>query len=757
MIVSTHLRGLSVLFAAGLFGCGDEAETVPPLPKSSAPAGQEPAARSLPAPVEETPPSHRRMLRALARVAEGTDEEHHYQGEGRYRTLRARLEAAGARAPWQAYLETGRAALEMGREREGLEILTRGHDGLLDGSIPGDVDAKVAVTYYLAVGWLRLAETENCCARPGVTGCILPIAGAGIHDRPEGSEHAVRYLEEMLSMTAVDSYWHRAARWLLNLAWQTLGRWPDAVPEELRIPASAFQPDPEIEFPAFPNVARALGLDTFSLSGSVVADDFDGDGLSDLLVSTWDTHGQLRLHRNVGDGTFEDVTEAAGLAGLFGGLNMVQADYDNDGDIDVLVLRGAWIMERGRHPNSLLQNQGDGTFVDVTFDAGLGDDHRPTQTADWADYDLDGDLDLYIGNEGSSRQAFANQLFRNEGDGTFRNVAAAAGVADEGFTKAVAFGDYDDDGYPDLYVSNFGERNRLYHNEGDGTFVDIAPLLGVTEPIQSFPTWWWDFDNDGDLDLYVANYHSGISHVAGHHLGHERDFDLARLYRNDGAEGFTDVAEAMGLTCPQMPMGSNYGDVDNDGWLDFCLGTGSPGYDSLMPNALYVRRGDRFVDVALQAGYAHLQKGHGIALVDLDRDGDLDIFQQLGGAFRGDGFRDALFENPGFGNRWIAVELVGTRSNRSAIGARIRVDVREGGDVRSIFRQVTSGGSFGASPLLQTIGLGRATEIVGLEIRWPRGGAKQEHGPPRVGSRIRIVEGRDEVEVVAAPAFEFAR
>lgn len=721
--------------ASALTSCGDDTD------RTVAPAAAGVAAS------EQLPASHLRMVRTLAQIAARTEAENHYQGAGRYEALRARLQAAGALAPWQAYLETGKAALEIGREREGIELLTRAYTGLRDGSLQGDVDARVAITYSLAVGWLRLAETENCCARPDANGCILPIEGTGIHSATEGSVQATRYLEEMLAETVPDSYWHFAARWLFNLAQQTLGKWPTAVPEALRLPDRVFRPDPDQQRPKFPEVARQLGLDTFSLSGGVVADDFDGDGLIDLMVSSWDTRGQLRLHRNVGDGSFEDVTEAAGLIGLFGGLNLVQADYDNDGDVDVLVLRGAWLFGQGQHPNSLLQNDGKGRFTDVTFDAGLGGDHRPTQTADWADYDGDGDLDLYIGNEGSQQTPFANQLFRNDGDGTFTDVAQQAGVADPGFTKAVAFGDYDGDGFADLYVSNLGNANRLYRNLGDGTFVDVAPRLGVTEPIDSFPCWWFDYDNDGDLDLYASCYGTSISHLAAYHLGKARDWDLARLYRNDGKGGFEDVAVELGLTCPQMPMGCNFGDLDGDGWLDFVLGTGSTGYDSLMPNAVYQSQGGkRFVDIALDCGFAHLQKGHGVAFADLDRDGDLDLFQQMGGAYRGDAFRDALFENPGFGNRWITIELVGTQSNRSAIGARICVDVVAGGARRSIFRWITSGGSFGASPLAQTIGLGRADKIVGIEIRWPRSSEVQRIEDAQFGTSLRVTEGRQGLE-----------
>ena len=214
--------------------------------------------------------------------------------------------------------------------------------------------------------------------------------------------------------------------------------------------------------PRFANIAPALGLDTFDMCGGAVADDFDNDGYLDIVVSTWDTRGQIRYFRNNRDGTFTERTAEAGLLGLYGGLNMVQADYDNDGDVDLLVLRGAWLRANGRHPNSLLRNDGQGTFTDVTFDAGLGEAHYPSPTAAWGDYDNDGDLDLYVGNETSRALVAPSQLFRNNGDGTFTDVAEAAAVMNYRYAKAAVWGDYDGDGLQDLYVSNYrGEQPAL--------------------------------------------------------------------------------------------------------------------------------------------------------------------------------------------------------------------------------------------------------------------------------------------------------
>ena len=554
------------------------------------------------------------------------------------------------------------------------------------------------------------------------------------------------------------------ARWLLNLAHMTLGDHPAAVEAEHRIPLSIF--GSEAEFPRFVNVAPELGVDSFNLSGGAVVDDFDGDLDLDIFATTFDPAGSPRLFLNDGRGRFTDASVAAGLEGLYGGLNVVHGDVDNDGDLDLFVLRGAWFGPHGRHPNSLLLNEsadrgesGPPTFRDVTFLAGLGEVHYPTQTAAWADFDNDGDLDLFVGNEHSPAVDAPSQLFRNEGPGAngvvrFRDVAAEAGIVLRAFVKAAVWGDYDDDRFPDLYVSVLGGDNRLYRNRGDGSFEDVAPELDVTGPRQSFPAWFWDVDNDGHLDLYVSSYtgdRGGLGFVAASYQGYPGPWESARLYRGDGAGGFEDVAARSGLTRLQLPMGSNFGDLDYDGYLDFYLGTGYPDYEAIMPNVLYRNlAGRRFVDVSLAAGFGHLQKGHAVAFADLDGDGDLDVFEQMGGAYPGDRFGDALFRNPGFGNRWLALRLVGTESNRSAIAARIRVDLVEpDGSRRSVHRRVNGGGSFGGNPFRQTVGLGRPAAIERVAVYWPSTDVSQTFGNPEPDRLYRVVEGRDELEPVA--------
>jgi hypothetical protein len=334
----------------------------------------------------------------------------------------------------------------------------------------------------------------------------------------------------------------------------------------------------------------------------------------------------------------------------------------------------------------------------------------------------------------------------------------------------VGWGDFDNDGDPDLYVSNW-TRNNLFRNEGDGTFTDVAPEMGVDGPEpdvqdpdeqriaglargdETFATWFWDYDNDGWLDIFSAPYSSPLANVAADYVGQPlEDSRRLKIYRNEGGTGFRDVAPELGIDDVLAPMGSNFGDVNNDGFADFYLGTGQPEYEYLVPNALYVSLGgERFTDATTAAGVGHLQKGHGIAFGDLDNDGDQDIFAEMGGFYPADGFRDALFENPGHGNHWVTLVLRGER-NRFAVGARIRVVVATPDGERSVHALAGSGGSFGASSLQQEIGLGDAERIERVEVRWPSGGSPQTFEGVPLDRAVELTEGEAPIRVLDRPA-----
>jgi hypothetical protein len=200
-----------------------------------------------------------------------------------------------------------------------------------------------------------------------------------------------------------------------------------------------------------------------------------------------------------------------------------------------------------------------------------------------------------------------------------------------------------------------------------------------------------------------------------------------KLYKNLGNGTFRDVTAEVGLGRVFMPMGANFGDIDNDGFLDMYLGTGNPTYSSLLPNVLlHNKQGKFFTDVTASSGTGELHKGHAVAFADIDNNGDEDLLTEIGGAVPGDSHAFRLFENPGHGNDWISLHLVGVKTNHAAIGVRIKVTVKnEGKEKRSIYRTVGSGGSFGASPLTQHIGLGKSAHNVDLEIWWPTSNSRQ--------------------------------
>ncbi len=576
----------------------------------------------------------------------------------------------------------------------------------------GRKDIMVDLDEKLGIAYLHQGVLENSVNTTHVKSCLFPIDPEARYELTSSSENAIKHLLKYLQQDPSDL----EVKWLLNLAYMTLGKYPEGVPKQHLIPPAVFESKENIG--RFVDVAPSLGLNTVGMSGGAIMDDFDNDGFLDIVTSSSDPCDPMHYFHNNGDGTFTDQTARAGLSNQLGGLNLLQADYNNDGCLDILVLRGAWTLPMRK---SLLRNNCDGTFTDVTRESGLAIPATSTQTAGWLDFDNDGNIDLFVGNEFSPAQ-----LFHNNGDGTFTEVAHAAGVDRTMFTKGVAVGDYDNDGYPDIYVSNRGE-NFLYHNNHDGTFTDVARQLHVQGPILSFPVWFFDYDNDGWLDLFVPSHYASVVEVVRGFLNIPVQGETTKLYRNTGGS-FQDVSKEVGLAGHTfMPMGANFGDVDNDGYLDFYLGTGAPSLGALLPNVLFRNvQGQRFVDITASSGTGCLHKGHGVAFGDINNDGLEDILIEMGGGLPGDKHATLLFKNPGNKNNWISIRLVGVKTNRAAIGARIKLTLEtEGHGHRFVHRVVGSGGSFGASPLQQHIGLGTAKRIETLEIWWPRSNTRQ--------------------------------
>ncbi|MFT5286284.1 MAG: hypothetical protein ACI8TQ_002452 [Planctomycetota bacterium] len=601
----------------------------------------------------------------------------------------------------------------------------------------------------LGISWMRLGEQENCVLNHTSDSCLFPIGAEGVHRVERGSRNAIAEFEALLALTPDDM----GTMWLLNLAYMTLGEWPDAVPAKWRIERE--QVESEFEVARWRDVAPATGVAAIGLAGGALTEDLDGDGRLDLIATSSGPTDAMAYFWNAGNGRFEDRTERAGFLGEVGGINITHADYDNDGDADLLVLRGGWLHTSGLYPDSLIQNNGDGTFEDVTKSAGLFDLH-PTHSAAFADYDGDGWLDLFVGHESSPIHEAPSRLWHSDGAGSFADASAQVGLDVRSFVKGVTWGDFDDDGRPDLFLATIAESNRLYRNRKRKNrleFVDVTERAGVGAPMDGFTSWFWDYDNDGQLDLFVAGFSlrpgNSIDDAAALQLGLDSAAVRARLYRNAGNRRFEDVTTELGLDKFALSMGANYGDIDNDGWLDCYIGTGEPKFEALIPNRLLRNdRGQRFQDVTTAAGMGHVQKGHGIAFADMDGDGDQDVYANLGGWYSGDAFQNALFVNPGNDNHWITLRLVGKQSNRSAIGARIRVRVRDEGGERDIHLLCGTGGSFGSSSLQQEIGLGSASSILELELRWPGSETKQLLKGLPLDRVVEIQEDRAEFKVI---------
>ncbi|NKB69761.1 MAG: T9SS type A sorting domain-containing protein [Candidatus Latescibacteria bacterium] len=396
-------------------------------------------------------------------------------------------------------------------------------------------------------------------------------------------------------------------------------------------------------------------------------------------------------------------------------------DYDNDGDTD-------WYTAGGEEDNFLFRNEGDGTVTNVAAAAGV-EPKGPevwTEPIAFFDYDRDGWLDLFVGNNYNAEGKGADFLYRNEGDGTFADIAAAAGIERPQATEAAVFGDVDNDGWDDLFAGGARAADFLYRNEGDGTFADIAAVAGIERPAESriFTALFFDYDNNGNLDLFLP--------MSSEHAN--------QLYRNDGDGTFTEVAAAAGVAAEELgllrdgfgdvPRGfaAVSGDLDNDGWVDLVVPHRA---GDLAADYLYRNRGDgTFEDIGAQVGPIGNGDDLYASLGDFDGDGFLDLFVNHFNIAAGR--EKALYRNLGNDNHWLHIELVGIESNRSALGARIRVEAGGLAMTRLLGRNETLVAEFG-------LGTNEGADLV--EVRWPSGRVEQWVDVP--GDQvIRLVEGR---------------
>jgi hypothetical protein len=528
---------------------------------------------------------------------------------------------------------------------------------------------------------------------------------------------------------AADPSNERSRAWLW-LASRSLGGYPESVPAEYQMEMKVGYEPATVRFE---DIAEKLGLDKTSAGRGTAVFDYNNDGLLDILFTA--AHGGCSLYRNNGDGTFTDVSINSGLDACVNGFVVTAGDYDNDGFVDLYVTRLGFYAG-----NSVLyHNNGDGTFTDVTEQAGV-QSWGPGFTASWVDYDCDGYLDLFVANNlgGLFDRRIPNRLFHNNGDGTFTDLTEAAGLHTIFPTFGSSWGDYNNDGYPDLFLSASLGRPQLFRNNGDGTFTEVGVEAGLTEFVVGTTCFFCDYDNDGWLDIvqFTWSDHEDVIHTMK--TGHgPADGSPMRVYHNNRDGTFSMRSGELGIDGCWGTMTGNCGDLNNDGNLEFLLGNGSPRMDRLEPLILLESDGTKYRNVSFSAGLPFAGKSHGTNCADLFGDGRLSVIIAAGGAYPGDLLTSSVYCPDKLPGNYLNVRLAGVKSNRDAIGARITL-IR--GESRQM-REVGGGTNFGCLPFEQHFGLGKLTGIDALEIRWPSGLRQRVDNPP-LNSTIRITEGR---------------
>lgn len=653
----------------------------------------------------------------------------------------------------KVYYQLALQEIYAGRHQAALEKLER----MLE-QLKGDKLIAHGLTQYIALTYQRIGENKNCRNNHNEESCIMPFSEKAVHIDKEGSEKAVQHYIKCLQDFPDDMI----SRWLLNVTALTLGDQKAYVPDEYYIDFDRYK----VDYPngAFKNVATDLGLDNYGYLGGLCVEDLDNDGKYDVFTTSYNLRDNVKYFHNTGSG-FEDITTKAGLDGITGGVHVVQADHNNDGYVDLLVIRGGWMEDAGYQPLSLLQNNGDNTFTDVTYRAGILSYH-PCHSATWADVNNDGWLDLFVANENYEGAIGTNysQLFISNQNGTYHDATASSKVIVSKYVKGASFADLNNDGWPDLYLSTFGSDNLLFMNKGideDGivSFREVGKKAGVQEPYKSFPIAIADFNNDGFEDIYVSGYEVDDVELTSEYIGYEQAKNPPKMYINNGDGTFADQTESLGLNRSIYAMGLNYGDIDNDGFLDLYSATGNGDLRGIMPNLLFRNvEGNSFDDITADTRTGHLQKGHSVSFADIDNDGDQDLFVQTGGFVTDDQFWDVVFENPGTAkNYWLRLKLVGTESNRSAIGARVTiVTYTNKGGWKKTYRTISSGASYGANPLEQHIGIGKALKVDSVIVDWPATGEQQIFTKLYINTRWQITEGSDSIIFLDSKPINYA-
>ena len=525
------------------------------------------------------------------------------------------------------------------------------------------------------------------------------------------------------------------ARYWLWLTAQKTNGYADVVPTAMRMQVVAGYHATNLEFE---DVAAEIGLDKTSGGRGTAVFDSNGDGTLDVLIAG--AHAGCSLYRNNGDGTFTDISTGSGLDKCVYAFAIAVGDYDNDGLPDLFVTGLGFFDGQG----ILLRNNGDGTFTNVTKAAGLNI-WGPAFTATWIDYDGDGYLDLFVVNNlgGLFNRKTPNRLFHNNRNGTFTEVTKAAGLQTLWPSLGAAWGDFRNIGRPDLFISNLG-RAQMFHNNGDGTFTDVSRQAGIDTPAIGSVCLCCDIDNDGWLDIVQFTYSRPQDAIHTLRTGQgPNGGSPMRVFRNNRDGTFTNIAPQLGLTGCWGTMSGAIGDVANNGYLDLFLGNGDARIDRTEPSILFENDGHHFHNVSFAAGLPFTGKGHGVNIADLAGDGRLHLIVGAGGLYPGDLLTTTVHRPKQLPGNYLNVRLVGTRSNRDAIGARLKLWA--GG--REQHRLVSGGSGFGCLPYEQHFGLGELTQIDWLEIRWPSNHWQRLDRPP-INQTLRVVEGQMSWELV---------
>lgn len=434
--------------------------------------------------------------------------------------------------------------------------------------------------------------------------------------------------------------------------------------------------------PIFIDYSEAAGIGHPGRNFGVAFGDYDGDGLEDIYISRHNAPNLL--YKALASGQFAEVAEQAGIA--YPGTTTVStwADIDNDGDLDLY-------LGNRDEPNILYLNNGDGTFTDISEQAGVQSGHR-TRAVLFGDVDQDGFVDLYIANMNAP-----NYLYHNNGNNTFTNIIEQANAQDYGIAMGALFFDYDNDGDLDLYLTHDANQpNILYRNDGTGRFEDVSAASGANIAAQGMGVDFADFNNDGFFDLYITNLYANA------------------LLLNNGDGTFSNIAQSAGVGDMGMGWGTVCFDYDNDGFADIYAANDS--YFAPFPNVLYRNRGDNtFEIVSTGTPLESMKGGYGIACGDVNADGRPDLLLANAGSQDGNQLFLNQVEN---GNRYLSLRLQGSSSNRSAIGARVKVEA--GG--RQYMRELCAGSGYASQNSFRLhFGLGQAEQVERLEVRWPNG------------------------------------